>query len=88
MLIMTVPPEYSIIIAEPYLWNNVKRELNQDFATFANTNVKSSPCRLFIRVESEENTELQQQQQQSYISCPEKFTIDKYIQREKIRNKK
>ena len=30
----------------------------------------------------------QQQQQQSFISCPEKFTVDKYMQREKLTIKK
>ena len=30
----------------------------------------------------------QQQQQQSFISCPEKFTVDKYIQRETLTIKK
>ena len=30
----------------------------------------------------------QQQQQQSFISCPEKFSVDKYMQRDKLTMKK
>ena len=35
-----------------------------------------------------EQIRIQQQQQQSFILCPEKFTVDKYMQRDKLTMKK